>query len=374
MKLAGTIPRLKQVVRLPAEVLLRIRLAIVMAFALSAIGLAGAVPSSGPLPQSDLDAFMKKVLARRDENWKKLQQYILDERAEFALKGPTGVPVWGDKREFTWFIREGYFIRSPLKANGVTVSEADRRKSEDEFLKRLRAREKRDAERARNKNAPAGEAVEAAQPEAGTLDSFITQVRQPEFVDSAYFMRFKFDQGRYALVGREPFEGTKQVLRVEYYPTQLFSEDEESAERRKEREAKAKAEGKVEKVDPKQAERRERGKAYGQAIERAMNKVSLVTLWIEPVSLQIVKYTFDNVNFDFLPGAWLLRVDDMKAAMLMSQPFKDKQEIWLPKNVDFTFTAMLAIGPLDARFHVDYHDYREATTSGRIKKDDGGLR
>ena len=27
---------------------------------------------------TDLDAFMKQVLAQRDENWKKLQQYVLD--------------------------------------------------------------------------------------------------------------------------------------------------------------------------------------------------------------------------------------------------------------------------------------------------------
>ena len=30
-----------------------------------------------PLAQSDLDAFMQQVLAERDSNWKKLQQYIL---------------------------------------------------------------------------------------------------------------------------------------------------------------------------------------------------------------------------------------------------------------------------------------------------------
>ena len=31
--------------------------------------------------QSDLDAFMERVLARRDDNWKKLQQYVLEENA-----------------------------------------------------------------------------------------------------------------------------------------------------------------------------------------------------------------------------------------------------------------------------------------------------
>jgi hypothetical protein len=100
------------------------------------------------------------------------------------------------------------------------------------------------------------------------------------------------------------------------------------------------------------------------AIERMMNKVSLVTLWIDPKSSQIVKYTFDNVSLDFLPAAWLVRVNDLKASMTMTQPFPD---VWLPRDVDMFFSAMLAIGTFDARYHLDYHDYRQATTSGRIK-------
>src|SRR5436305_994829 len=69
--------------------------------------------------QSDLDAFMQQVVARRDDNWKKLQQYVLDEREEFDLRGPANVRLWGEQREYTWFIRDGFFIRSPLKFNGV---------------------------------------------------------------------------------------------------------------------------------------------------------------------------------------------------------------------------------------------------------------
>ena len=66
-------------------------------------------------------------------------------------------------------------------------------------------------------------------------------------------------------------------------------------------------------------------------LRRLMNKVALVTLWIEPSSHQIVKYTFDNVDFDFLPGAWLVTIDTVKASMTMSQPFP---EVWLPKDID----------------------------------------
>jgi hypothetical protein len=315
---------------------------------------AGAALSAAPAgPQSDLDAFMNKVLARRDENWKKLQQYILDERAEFSLKGPTGVPVWGDQRDYTWFIREGYFIRSPLKANGVEVSEPDRRKAEDSYLRRVKEREKRAAAEERRKSG-------TAEPPAGdepppTLDAFVAQNAQPEFVDSAYFMKFKFEQGRYALAGREPFEGGREVLRIEYYPAKLFADDKQDPERKKKDDDRKKS---------------DKGRQYGETLERLMNKVALVTIWVEPTEHQIVKYVFDNVNFDFFPGAWLLRVDELKASMQMSQPFKDK-DIWLPKNIEFAFSAMLAVGPVYARYHVDYHDFREATTAARIKKAGG---
>ena len=81
--------------------------------------------------QNDLDAFMQQVVARRDDNWKKLQQYVLDEHEVLDLRGPSNTRMWGEDREYTWFIRDGYFIRSPLKFNGVTIGENDRRKAED---------------------------------------------------------------------------------------------------------------------------------------------------------------------------------------------------------------------------------------------------
>jgi hypothetical protein len=89
-------------------------------------GVPAVVTSRGS--QSDLDAFMSRVLARRDENWKKLQQYVLEEDERLRVTGPDGARVFGFAREYTWFIREGYFIRSPLKFDGVTIPEADRRR------------------------------------------------------------------------------------------------------------------------------------------------------------------------------------------------------------------------------------------------------
>jgi hypothetical protein len=311
--------------------------------------------------QSDLDAFMAKVLASRDENWKKLQQYILDESQRIDVLGPGGMRLWGERRDSTWYVRDGFFVKSPLKVNGVTVPEDDRRKAEDEFLSRLKRRDERDREREREKTAkpadPAGAASgttpatpapteRAAQEMPSDLQGLLVQTRQPEFVDSAYFLRFKFEQGKYAFVGRETLDG-REVLRIEYYPTRLFSDDEEEAARRK-RAKKPAGEAEVE-----------------ATMQRLMNKVSMVTIWVEPTAHQIVKYTFDNANFDFLPAAWLVRVNDVKATMTMSQPFKD---VWLPRDVDMRFGAMLAIGAIEMRYRLDYSDYRQATTSGRIKK------
>src|SRR5918996_1525434 len=91
--------------------------------------------------QSDLDRFMGRVLARRDENWKKLQQYVLAEDERFHLLGPGGVRLYGFSRQYTWFIRQGYFIRSPVKFDGVTISEEDRTREERRWIEREGARE-----------------------------------------------------------------------------------------------------------------------------------------------------------------------------------------------------------------------------------------
>ena len=285
--------------------------------------------------QSDLDALMAGVLAQRDENWQKLQQYILDERVRVAILGPGRAPIWGDTRDYSWYIRDGFFVRSPTRANGVSVPEEERRRAEEAYLRRAKDREKSGA-KARDGDAP----PVAAAPGVETL---LTQTRQPGFIDSAYFLRFKFESGRYAFVGRETFEG-HDVLRVEYYPTRLFSHEQDDEDRRR-------AAGSRNREDDREAE-----------TERLMNKVSLVTLWIQPDSKQIVKYTFDNVHLDFLPLPALVRFYDLRAEMHMSQPFPG---VWLPRDLKMRAGAMLAIGAVDFEYDVAYDRYQEAHTSGR---------
>jgi hypothetical protein len=303
---------------------------------------------------------MQKVLAHRDDNWKKLQQYILTEKEQIDIRATGGIPVWGEKREYSWFLRDGFFIRSPLTVNGVTISEADRKKYEADFLKQEKTREERrvKAEAARGLGAgaaPAPAAATAADTPVG-VDSLIKQSRQPEFISSAYFLRFKFEQGKYALVGHEALDG-RDTLRIEYYPAKLFSHEQDTQQRRSQRAN-----------TPDKDRNNAKDKDMDAAIETAMNKVSLVTLWIEAKSFQIVKYTFDNVNLDFLPGAWLVHPNNLKATMTMGQPYP---EVWLPHGVEITAGVMIAVGQLDARYRLDYTDYKLAETSGRIKRDPG---
>jgi hypothetical protein len=303
----------------------------------------------GASAQTDLDAFMRQVLATRDENWKKLQQYVLDERENIDVRGPGRTPVWGERREYTWFIRDGFFIRSPLKFNGVTVGEADRRKYEADYLKRQQRRERRRPGAEPADGAPPPDAASDAPPPSD-VEGLLRQTRDPEFISSAYFLRFRFEEGKYALVGREKLDapGPIDVLRIEYYPANLFR----GTDRRREASGATDAD-----------------KAYDAEFRRLMNKTALVTLWVEPNAHQIVKYTFDNIAFDFLPAQWLVHVDDLHASMTMSQPFPD---VWLPNALDFQAAMSLAIGQFDARYGVEYHDYRRADVTTKVTIPKGG--
>lgn len=311
----------------------------------------GLVQAAGPAPfaQSDLDEFMKKVVLRRDDNWKKFQQYVLDEREVVEFRGPGKIPLWGDRREYTWYVRDGFFVRSPVKANGVTVPEEERRGYEKRFLQREQSRERRAL--AREKDAAKKEGEQIVVPIDGapvpplTDDALLKQSREPEFISSAYFLKFKFEEGKYALAGRESLDG-RDVLKIEYYPKMLFSKEQNSRAHRREMGQKLKDDN------------------YDATMEQMLNKVSVVTLWIEPTAFQIVKYNFENVNLDFLPVAWLVRLTDVRATMLMHQPFPD---VWLPKDLEFYFSAMLAIGEMDARYRLNYMNYKLATATARIK-------
>ena len=253
--------------------------------------------------QTDLDDLMARVLAQRDENWTRLQQYVLDEQETFQLLGPGRTPVYGFRHDYTWFLRDGVFIRSPLRADGVAIDEAERRRAEDAWVKEQAAKKE----------------------------------TQPGFVSAAYFLKFKFDPGQYALVGRERLDD-RDVLRIEYYPTRLFTEGRTRPNK--------KLRDKDEEIDEK------------------MNKSALVTLWVDPAKNQILQYQFDNIDMDFLPGRSVARVEGLEASMRMGQMFPD---VWLPHTIEVRFGMTIATGSVDARYEVEYHDYKLADVTTRVR-------
>ncbi len=231
-------------------------------------GAVGATPR--PAPANELDAFMEKVLARREVNRKTLDQYILDETESFEILGPGRWPLYRTKRDFTWYVRDGMHVRSPVRYNGVKIGEEARQRYETNWIRRERERQERARKKEQEEKEGKGagkagdkESGKDAEPKPGS-DSGIAigpegvQVSvggspmptEPRFVSEAYFMDFKFEAGNYYLAGREKLEG-HDVLKIEYYPTQMFADSDEHRDDSAKNEKKAAEQ----KRDPKQAER-----------------------------------------------------------------------------------------------------------------------
>jgi hypothetical protein len=322
-------------------------------------------PAQSAAPASDLDDLMARASAHRDQNWKKLDQYVLDEREDVEVRGPGDSLVLGDHREYTWFIRDGFFVRSPVKANGVSVSEPDRIAYEQRWLQQERGRQAARDRRAANGNgANPGNApnpaaspqsnsatadgtqtdaptAPAGQPPPENAGDFLRQTREPRFVSAGYFLEFQFEPGNYFLAGRETING-RQLLKVEYYPTNLFDD------RRNRR---------MQNRDQDRNQRQEE-------LRRQMNKTSLVTLWVDPTSAEIVRYTFNNLGLDFLPGGWLVRFEDMQATVNMVEPFPG---VWLPGSVNVKLTGSLAPGRYALQYNLTYENYKQASVKATIR-------
>jgi hypothetical protein len=325
---------------------------------------AGASPQGTAPKANDLDAFMARVLERRDENWRKLHDYILSETETFSITTSGRLPVWskeadglplnGFRREYMWYVRDGYLIRSPLKYDGVALSEPQRKAYEDRWMKQEKDREKR-AKSAPTAGSRASGGAGARAPDAPALNDLVDERGEPRFVSEAYFLRFKFEPGHYYLAGRETFDG-RQVLKIEYYPARLFSDenDKDTNQAKETKGAPAKP--------PKP--KRPAEDAEDQKIERDMNKVSLVTLWIEPTEHQIVKYTFDNTDFGFLPARWLVRIDHITASMTMSRVLDG---VWLPGRISMQGGITFATGTYGIRYERQFYDYKKAEVGARIR-------
>jgi hypothetical protein len=345
-------------------VLIALAVGVVCPPGLQAQASAPKAPKPPAAPATDLDRFMNQALLRRDIDRKTLSDYVLDEVETFEVLGAGRIPFARMRYEFTWYVRNGIHVRSPVKVNGVPMSETERRAYEDRWVKSEESRRKFRTER------------EAKREQAGKPPTLSApSINEPRFISESYFMDFKFEPGNYFLAGKETLDG-QEVLKIDYLPTELFNDDHDKSEdeeiRKKEAEAKTKdakdaketkPKEKEKKPDTRSAKEQEKEKKLEQEIERKMNKSSQVTLWVDPKSHQIVKYTFDNVWLDFLPAGWLVKIDDLRASMQMGQPFPG---IWLPRNLSIHAGVSIALGPMELSYKREFANYRKADVSSKV--------
>jgi hypothetical protein len=160
--------------------------------------------------EGDLDSFMEKVLKRREINWDELHGYVFSEKEVLEIKGVKIPAIESFRREYVWFVRDGYLVRSPARVNGVKVSKEEQARAEEEWL---RSRKKR-----------------------------------RDNVNREEFFTFKFQPGRYLFGGMQEFEG-RQLALVEYYPPIVEESRSGSADsNQKEREEEEKYERMFEKT------------------------------------------------------------------------------------------------------------------------------
>jgi hypothetical protein len=265
--------------------------------------------------------------------------------------------------DFTWYVRDGMHVRSPVKLNGVPIPESARRAYEEGWIRseegRRKFRTEREAKRA-----------QAGQPPAMSVPS----INEPRFISESYFLDFKFEPGNYYLAGKESVDG-HEVLKIDYLPTRLFDDhetSEDAALRKEAAEAKPNdPQEKEKRIDKRSAKEQQKEKKAGEDIDRKMNKTAQVSLWVDPASHQIVKYTFDNVWMEFLPAGWLVKIDDLRASMEMHQPFPG---VWLPRNLSIHAGLSLALGPMELSYKRDFSNYRKADVTSKITIPKGGAR
>ena len=306
--------------------------------ALALAGLAsfeGSAQAPKATPANDLDALMARALQRREVDRRTLSDYVLDEVETFEVLGPGKAPLTRLRREYTWYVRDGIHVRSPVKFDGVPIPEADRHEYEEKWFHREQERRKHRAEREAERER------EGKPPVLGPA-----ALNEPRFVSESYFLDFKFEPGNYYLAGRELLD-KHDVLRIDYYPTHFFNEGDNA--KKTPRELRSKRQQKEDRIE--------------EDLDRKLNKTAQITLWVDPAENRIVKYTFDNVWMEFLPAAWLVRVDDLRASMEMGQPFEG---VWLPRNLAIHAGVTLATGSLELAYRREFSKYRKADVTSRI--------
>jgi hypothetical protein len=125
-------------------------------------------PGESSAAQSEVDALMERVLQHRDENRLRRQDYVLDERETFELVGPSDTRLQRFDREYSWYVRDGLLVRSPVRFDGVAIREGERRSYEEEWLRQEQRRAENSGRRSTRRRRSTG----------GTLDDILITVER----------------------------------------------------------------------------------------------------------------------------------------------------------------------------------------------------
>ena len=78
---------------------------------------------------------------------------------------------------------------------------------------------------------------------------------------------------------------------------------------------------------------------------------------------QIVKWTFANVGFEFLPYRWVFRMEELHASMTMHQPIEG---VWLPHEIAAKASASTASDTLAVEYRRAFDGYKEPAVGAGV--------
>ncbi len=328
------------------------------------------------IAQNEIDAFMQRVLQRREVAWQALSEHVFNERISTEIEGPLAVALGNRVREYSWFVRDGFLVRSPITIDGATVGVDDRNDYERRWLERERERgiaARRTAERGSSVDGAVDTSTAAASPGLAAAGSQATKVSldMQGAVEREYFLGFRFEPGNYVLAGRETLDG-RSVLRIEYYPRKMFAGENRPAfwelgDPGPAAEGGSHDEGRETRGDeaaPERSTDEERVFGFDEHAARKFNKTTLVTLWIDPEIEQIVRIVFDNVGDEFLRVSLLVRVQNVRATMTMHEPIEG---VWLPRDIELVASALAATGEYEVTYRRAFSDYKRADVSSGVR-------
>jgi hypothetical protein len=76
------------------------------------------------------------------------------------------------------------------------------------------------------------------------------------------------------------------------------------------------------------------------------------------------------VGLEFLPARWLVRIDDLKATMVMDKPLGD---VWLPRRIFAGGSISTANGTLSIKYSREFSDYSKTDVKVRFWFEDPKL-